>query len=541
MLNFKKQINFIHGDYKLEAFKKLNNLLDWLFIPLLALYGAFELYGFLGLVLVLSYILVVFTSIVLYYDSKRRKIAPKGYNDEEYEDYDKKVIMIDLGELKAVVFMWFIPISSFVIIYLYFQVEYGILFALLYILFYAYKTQLNLEVLNTVHNNREYYPTTKDGSSMDELKERIEILQNRLDKLYDLSGFDAVKLLEIDANKKRVAIIQKLWDIDLENNWIEKLWQWADLVGVSDYDMPRSKDKLLQDISYGLIYLDFENMDISTISPEIGYFHTATTLNCSMNNLVEIPKSIANITDLEILNLRLNELKYIPPEFENLKNLRSLDLSSNRITGIPIEVTDIQYLEELILHNNPIVQLPNELSKMKYLKKVTIDSNVEVSSETREFLGNKLETIDTGWIQGLWDWADAGKLHENLIPRNKEDLLNLESLDLCSNNFQDSSSCNENSNLACIDIHNNISKLPKEIGNLIKLKKLSISYTKITRLPKEIGNLINLELLSVSHTNIAELPKEVGRFKKLKKLVISNTNIVEMPIEIKNLSDLEIC
>ena len=520
-------------------------LTSWsmIFVPLLALYAAFELYGFLGLVLTLSYMLIVPTSIIFYSEHKRRKIRPKTLDSEEYEKYNKKEIEINLKELKSTVFLWFIPLSFIIIIYLYFEVEYGVLFALLYILFYAYKAQLNLEVLKTIQDNKEYYPTTKDGTSMDALKEEIEILQNRLDKLYDLSGFNAVKLSEIESNKERVAIIDRLWDIDLERNWIDKLWQWADLVGISEYEIPRDKDKLLENISYHMLHLDFNNMNINTIPHEIGYLHTGTYLDCSINNLSQIPKEVGNITDLEILNLRLNEINHIPSELGNLKNLRTLDISSNRLLDLPIEITSIPYLDELILHNNPIKRLPNELHNMKYLKKVTIDSSVEVSSEIKDFLGNKLEIIDIGWMQGLWDWADIYNLNENIIPRNKTDLLNLESLKVTPFDIAHVLSASQTaSGNTHINIRedSDITKLPRGIGNMVNLKELVIDYTRITKLPKELGNLINLEVLSLDHTNIGELPIEIGNLKNLKKLLIRNTKITELPKEIQDLKNLKI-
>ena len=414
-------------------------------------------------------------------------------------------------------------------------------------MFYAYKTQLNLEVLNTIQNNKEYYPTTKDGSSdgssMDDLKEHIEVLENKLDKLYDLSGFDAVKLLEIESNKKRVAIIHKLWDIDVEYNWIDKLWQWADLVEISEYDMPRNKDKLLEEISYGMLSLNFQNRNIDTIPIEMGYLHTCTYLDCSMNNLIQIPNEIANITDLETLNLRLNEINYIPSELGNLKNLRTLDISSNRLINLPIEITNIPYLDELILHNNPIKRLPDELCDMKYLKKVTLESSVEVSSEIKNFLGNRLEIVEIGWMQGLWDWADAYNLNENIIPRNKTDLLNLESLKVSPFDIAYVLSTSQtDSGYTHINIRkdSDITKLPREIGNLINLKELSIENTRITRLPKEIGNLINLEVLSIDNTNISELPAEIGNLENLKKLLMRNTKVTVLPTGIQDLKNLKI-
>ena len=520
----------------MKIIEKLSNI-SMLVVPLFALYSAFKVYGYLGLIIVFIYVVIVFGTAQFYYDGKRRKIA---FDDEEYL---QKSTVVDLKELKLFIFSLVIPLSLIIIIYLYLKVEHGTLYALLYIFFFMYKTQLNLEVIYNVLDNKRYYSRTEDGTSIDELQEQIENLQDRLNELYDLTGFDTTKLLEMKHEKERVSIIHKLSDIDLEHNWINSLWQWADLVGVSEHNLPRNKDKLLEEISYHILSLNFQNMNIDTIPPEIGYLHTSTYLDCSMNNLIQIPNEIANITSLEELNLRLNEIKHIPSELENLKNLRTLDISSNRLINLPVEITNIPYLKELILHNNPIKSLPDELSTLKYITKVTVDSTVEVSSMIKDFLGDRLKIIDIGWIQGLWDWADTYKLDENIIPRDKTSLLNLETLKISPYDIAyvlSSSTLPSGYTRINIRKDSDITRLPKEIGNLINLKELYINNTRITRLPKEIGNLKNLEVLSIDNTNISELPIEIGNLKNLKKLLMRNTKIITVPTKIQDLKNLKI-
>ena len=82
--------------------------------------------------------------------------------------------------------------------------------------------------------------------------------------------------------------------------------------------------------------------------------------------------------------------------------------------------------------------------------------------------------------------------------------------------------------------------IPHEIGIMINLKYLNISYNKLESLPPEIGNLINLEYLYFSHNNLKKLPLEIGNLVNLRNLSIDGNAHIEIPLEIKNLINLEV-
>lgn len=66
-----------------------------------------------------------------------------------------------------------------------------------------------------------------------------------------------------------------------------------------------------------------------------------------------------------------------------------------------------------------------------------------------------------------------------------------------------------------------------ELGNLFKfaqaLKVLDLLGTKIETLPAEVGNIIELQYLNVSYTNIKSLPKDLNSLKKLRQLRLRGT------------------
>ena len=528
----------------MEIFEKEHKITQTI-LPLIALFAAFSLYGLVGLILLLAYMALAFIATLIYHSKKQPKTIHDNDDTEAWNKYEEEERFLEQTLHKIFVYAFYIPLSLIVIVYLYFEVEYGILFVLFYILFYTYKTQKNLETTYKMNKSRIHmleHEKIKLSESVTFLEDKVGGLEKSLEKLYLLNGFDREKLLELEGEEKRRTKLLRYIDSDLEHNWVEKLYQWADDAKVSEYQLTRNKDDLLKDLSYGqTTSLDLSTSNIDILPEEIGYMNIVLDLDLSLNYLTTLPENIKNIKEMEELNLKLNNFQDVPLQIGKLRNLRKLDMSSNDLTSIPENITTIMYLSEVFLHNNPIKALPLKMTNMKYIEKITIDKDTEIPTKVREFFGDKLEIIDIGWIQGLWDWADSYGLNKNIIPRNKTELLNLESLKLSVWDILSASPSNEDVNtINDIDFTSKISKLPKEIGHLIQLKELSISDTKIIKLPKEIGNLVNLEVLSLDNTNMTELPKEIGKLKKLKRLQMRNTQITSISSEIKNLENLKI-
>lgn len=71
-------------------------------------------------------------------------------------------------------------------------------------------------------------------------------------------------------------------------------------------------------------------------------------------------------------------------------------------------------------------------------------------------------------------------------------------------------------------------------------KKLSLTFEKFKKVPSYVFELTNLEELSLAYnTNLTALPKEIGNLKKLKILELQSTSIKSLPLEIGELDSLE--
>jgi len=93
-------------------------------------------------------------------------------------------------------------------------------------------------------------------------------------------------------------------------------------------------------------------------------------IDCSYNNLIEIPKDISKLYNLKYFDCSHNNLKEIPIEICNLRNLIDINCSFNEINLIPIELSKLKKLDTIICYNTNIENIPNEiiLSRIKIRK-----------------------------------------------------------------------------------------------------------------------------------------------------------------------------
>ena len=88
-------------------------------------------------------------------------------------------------------------------------------------------------------------------------------------------------------------------------------------------------------------------------------------------------------------------------------------------------------------------------------------------------------------------------------------------------------------------ILNNLTKLPKGIGNLAELTDIYLQFNSLSELPAEIGNLRNLKVLKLGGNNLSFLPKDIGKLKELEILTIWNNQLKKLPEEICTLTNLK--
>ncbi|XP_027117871.1 putative disease resistance protein RGA3 [Coffea arabica] len=87
--------------------------------------------------------------------------------------------------------------------------------------------------------------------------------------------------------------------------------------------------------------------------------------------------------------------------------------------------------------------------------------------------------------------------------------------------------------------HCGLAEIPPEIGSLIHLRHLDLSYNRFVTLPEAICDLYYLETLDINHCELAEIPPEIGSLIHLRHLDLSYNHFVTLPEAICDLYYLE--
>ena len=264
----------------------------------------------------------------------------------------------------------------------------------------------------------------------------------------------------------------------------------------------------------------FDNLENALRHPQEVY---SLTLFCD-NLCGDDIKRISRLKNLRALHLHNCSLNYFPEELAGL-NLYELtlkpksetavnfnlglsqnntlrELTAKFYAGIPIEVLSLKELVYLDVSDCPIKVFP-ALDSLQNLE-VLIANNTQLTS--LEFAGfNNLVKLKELNLSG-------NKEIDDLIP-----LLNCTNLEFLTIN------------------RTSIKKIPDEIENLKKLKKLSISSGLIA-VTDSIGKLEDMRYLSFGgNRNLTKIPSSITNMKKLLHLDVSNTKIEQLP---EGVSDL---
>jgi Leucine-rich repeat (LRR) protein len=109
-------------------------------------------------------------------------------------------------------------------------------------------------------------------------------------------------------------------------------------------------------------------------------------LDCSENQLKEIPKEIGNLINLQKFNCFHNQLNELPKEIGNLINLQYFYCYDNQLKDLPIEIINCRNLRYFNYHNNEIIMNPiiqrfiNRMNNIKNHNLYNDGQNVHTSS-----------------------------------------------------------------------------------------------------------------------------------------------------------------
>jgi hypothetical protein len=103
------------------------------------------------------------------------------------------------------------------------------------------------------------------------------------------------------------------------------------------------------------------------------------------------------------------------------------------------------------------------------------------------------------------------------------------------NGFDISKACEMRESLRVLSLHScGISKLPLEIVQFSRLKKLELQHNRLTDLPEEMWCLSSLKMLNLSNNLLKKIPDSFIKFEKLVSVILEDNPFEEFPWQFVN-------
>jgi Leucine-rich repeat (LRR) protein len=263
---------------------------------------------------------------------------------------------------------------------------------------------------------------------------------------------------------------------------------------------------------------------LTDLPSEMGTLSSLTTLFLDYNYFTTIPDSFSMLTNLQFFSMGYNHFQgNIPTLFGALTSLRILFMSNNKFSGeLPTGLAQLSHLTTLALDDNDVEGELTVLENMTKLELLYLEDNAFSGSIDDNFL-SKLKSLHT---LDLSNNFFKGFLTQGLLRKE-----NLTILDLSHNSLSGILPLDipPTTGLKFLALQNNYlgGMLPANISNLVSLTHLDLSQTSLTgTLPNTLGLMTNLEYLFVAKNlelSNGTIPQWIGNLTKLKELSLKLT------------------
>uniref|UniRef100_A0A8B9J9K8 Erbb2 interacting protein n=1 Tax=Astyanax mexicanus TaxID=7994 RepID=A0A8B9J9K8_ASTMX len=284
--------------------------------------------------------------------------------------------------------------------------------------------------------------------------------------------------------------------------------------------------------------LDYSHCSLEQVPKEIfGFEKTLEELYLDANQIEELPKQLFNCQLLHRLSLPDNDLTVLPPAIANLINLRELDVSKNSIQEFPENIKNCKVLTIVEASVNPISKLPEGFTQLLSL------TQLYLNDAFLEFLPASFGRSDIIYTLSYFSyrikelWMDGNKL--TMVPGMVGMLKQLTYLDVSKNNVElVDEQINGCENLQDLLLSNNaLTQLPGSIGTTH-----THSHTHIKHAPHfqtiTMGCWKNATVLFLHSNKLESLPKEMGDMQKLKVVNLSDNKLKNLPYSFTKLNQM---
>ena len=188
-------------------------------------------------------------------------------------------------------------------------------------------------------------------------------------------------------------------------------------------------------------------------------------------------------------------------------------------------------------------------------------NDLEVLENLERSLKISLEEVNQIWWEETTKWGEkslkhyAGYVIENglivelslfgfrlpNLPKEIGELTQLRKISLSNNNLNSLPESFSNlKSLEIIDLSwNQFNVLPEFICELNSLIKIDLQYNRLNSLPESIGNLQFLKILNLTDNPLKNLPESIGQLMNLEEISLENCHLNYLPKSIGQLKDLK--
>lgn len=124
-------------------------------------------------------------------------------------------------------------------------------------------------------------------------------------------------------------------------------------------------------------YLDLKDQQLTALPKRIGRIKNLKEVNVSQNKLLELPKELIHLTELEKLSIAYNRemSKDCFKIICQLKKLKVLNISGCSLNVFPEELLTMKNLEVIYLKGNELSALPPQISTLENLYYIDLSRN----------------------------------------------------------------------------------------------------------------------------------------------------------------------
>ncbi|CAM9862697.1 unnamed protein product, partial [Heterosigma akashiwo] len=307
-------------------------------------------------------------------------------------------------------------------------------------------------------------------------------------------------------------------------------------------------------------------------------------LKLNVNEIAQLPSSMAGCTALEELHLTGNQFAVFPDFVGGLGRLRLLMLGGNALVRVPPSVGHLTQLRELQLYGNPLQEPPpavlvEGLAKVLWvLRQADLalrqgptpavgmhasglrGERLELAPEFARKLQDRMRLARDSHelslhLQGLEEvppacfrvegllklTLDYNRLDPERLVFPEKDLTALTDLSLkaCGLAEFPASICMLKTLEALRLEDNKLGTLPREVERLWRLKSLNLAINHMHTLPESICKLSTLTALDLDNNALEILPPSIGDLKALKALTLQRNLLLELPASVTTMRGLE--